>query len=74
MAAKPHASTPPTVKEQAHAMIDRFPDDVTWADAVQEFAVAAAIAQGVDAAERGEFASDDEVAGVFAKARDARAG
>ena len=68
MTAKPRSDAAPTVKEQAHAMIGQLPDDATWADASHEFAVAAEIAEGLAEAERGEFASDAEIAAVFAKA------
>ncbi len=68
MAAKPHSESAPTLKEQAHAMIDQLPDDATWADAAHEFEIAAAIAQGLAEADRGEFGSEEDIAAVFAKA------
>lgn len=62
MSANPH-----TVKDQARRLIDELPDDATWADVLYEIEQRRAIEEGLQEAERGEFASDEVVRTTFAK-------
>ena len=53
------------LRQALHGLAERLPDNATWAD-VQEYArFRAAVAAGTAAADRGEFASDEEVRQAF---------
>jgi predicted transcriptional regulator len=55
------------LRRELHGLADRLPDGATSAD-VQEYArFRATVDAGIVAADRGEFASDEEVRQVFAK-------
>jgi predicted transcriptional regulator len=58
---------PDDLRQELHALAERLPEGATWTD-VQEYArFRAAVDAGVAAADRGEFASDEEVRQEFAK-------
>lgn len=58
---------PDDLRQELHGLAERLPEGATWAD-VQEYArFRAAVDAGIAAADRGEFASDEEVRQVFAK-------
>jgi predicted transcriptional regulator len=61
------ATTASDLKKTAHAVIDRLPDTATWDDLLEEFRFVQAVEQGLAEADRGEFASPEEVRKVFAK-------
>ncbi|MGI9302859.1 MAG: hypothetical protein ACR2RB_09150 [Gammaproteobacteria bacterium] len=61
------SANPQTIKDQARRLIDELPDDATWADVLYEIEQRRAIEQGLQEAERGEFASDEVVQTTFAK-------
>ncbi len=57
---------PNDLRQALHGLAERLPDSATWAD-VQEYArFRAAVAAGTAEADRGEFASDEEVRQAFA--------
>ena len=56
-----------TVKEQAHRVLDKLPEDATWDDVVYAFYVGQRIAQGLDDVEKGRTISDEEVRREFLK-------
>jgi len=55
------------VREELHTLAEQLPDNATWDDVLQRLAFRRAVAAGKAAAERGEFASEEEVRRVFAK-------
>jgi len=55
------------IKQSLHAMADQLPEDATWKDVLYEACVRQEIAAGQEAADRGQFASEDEVKSAFAK-------
>ena len=48
------ASHTPTTKEQARALLENLPDDVTWDDIVYELAARRSIELGLTDAENGQ--------------------
>jgi predicted transcriptional regulator len=55
------------LKQEAHKLVDQLPDGATWEDVMYEAYVRQAVQEGIDAADRGEFASEEEVRRRFAK-------
>ncbi len=55
------------VKQEAHKLIDQLPENATWEDVMYEAYVRQAVLEGIEAADRGEFASKEEVRKRFAK-------
>lgn len=55
------------LKQEAHKLVDQLPDGATWEDVMYEAYVRQAVQEGIDAAERGEFASEEEVRRRFGK-------
>ncbi len=58
--------TPAKVKDALHALADQLPDTATWKDVAYEAYVRQEIESGLAEAQRGEFASDEEVKDTFA--------
>ena len=56
-----------TLKQKAHELIDHLPDTATWDDVIEEARLRKAVEEGIAAADRGEFASDEEVRSAFAR-------
>jgi predicted transcriptional regulator len=54
-------------KQEAHKLIDTMPETATWDDLAEKARFLAAVERGVEAADRGEFASPDRVREMFAK-------
>ncbi len=54
-------------KQEAHKLIDALPETATWDDLAEKARFLAAVERGVDAADRGEFASPERVREMFAK-------
>jgi predicted transcriptional regulator len=52
-------------KQQAHKLIDQLPDDATWSDLAERVRFLAEIEDGIKAADRGEFASPEQVRAMF---------
>ncbi len=61
------ANIAPTLKQKAHELIDHLPDTATWDDLIEEARLRKAVEDGIAAADRGEFASDEEVCGAFTR-------
>lgn len=60
----------PAAKRQALQLIDALPDAASWDDvirAVDEARFRDAVQAGVDAAERGDFATPERIRAMFAK-------
>lgn len=63
------AQTAPTLKQRAHELIDQLPDTATWDDLIEELRFRKEVEAAIAEADRGEFASQEEVNAVFAKWR-----
>ena len=55
------------IKQQAHQLIDQLPDTATWEDLAEKVRFLAAVERGIEAADRGDFASPERVRSMFAK-------
>ena len=55
------------IRETLHTLAERMPEDATLEDAIERLRFLRAVEEGKRAAERDEFASDEEVRRVFAK-------
>jgi predicted transcriptional regulator len=53
------------LKEALHRLADQLPDNATWKDVAYEAYVRQEIEMGLAEAQRGEFASDEEVKSTF---------
>jgi predicted transcriptional regulator len=54
-------------KQEAHRLVDALPEGATWTDLIEQARFRKAVEEGIFAAERGEFASDEEVRRAFHK-------
>ncbi|HEX6833650.1 MAG TPA: hypothetical protein VF132_08955 [Rudaea sp.] len=54
-------------KQEAHRLIDELPDSASWDDLIEQARFHKAVEEGFAAADRGEFASDEDVRRVFRK-------
>ena len=55
------------LKQEAHKLVDQLPDNATWEDLIYEAYVRQSVQEGLEAADRGEFATNEEVRRRFAK-------
>ena len=53
------------LKEALHTLADQLPDNATWDDVMEEVRYRRAVEAGIRAADRGEFATKDEVREAF---------
>lgn len=53
-------------KQEAHKLIDQLPDTASWADLAEKARFLAGVELGIEAAERGDFASPDRIKAMFA--------
>lgn len=60
-------NTAVTLKQKAHELIDQLPDTATWDDVIEEARFRKAVEDGIAAADRGDFASEDDVRKAFAR-------
>lgn len=54
-------------KQAAHELIDALPETATWDDLAEKARFLAAVERGIDAADRGEFATPERIHAMFAK-------
>ena len=54
-------------KEKAHRLIDSLPETADWDDLAEKARYLAAVQRGMEAADRGDFASPERVRAMFAK-------
>lgn len=52
-------------KQEAHNLIDQLPDTATWTDLAEKARFLAAVESGIEAADRGDFASPERVKAMF---------
>jgi len=55
------------IRETLHTLAEQLPEDASIEDVIERLRFLRAVEEGKRAAERGEFASDEEVRRVFAK-------
>lgn len=55
------------VKEALHTLADQLPEGENWDDVIEEARFRRAVEVGIAAAQRGAFATDDEVKTAFEK-------
>lgn len=53
-------------KQEAHKLIDTLPESANWDDLAEKARFLAAVERGIEAADRGEFASPERVRAMFA--------
>lgn len=61
------SATVENIRDKVHHLADQLPENATWKDVLYEAYVRQAIEAGLEAADRGEFATDEEVKSAFAK-------
>lgn len=54
-------------KEEAHRLIDSLPETADWDELAEKARYLAAVQRGLEAADRGDFASPERVRAMFAK-------
>lgn len=54
-------------KQEAHKLIDTLPETASWDDLAEKARFLAAVERGIEAADRGEFASPERIRAMFAK-------
>lgn len=55
------------LKDTLHTLADELPDNATWDDVMEEVRFRRAVEMGIRAADRGEFASPEEIQAAFAR-------
>jgi len=55
------------LKDTLHTLADELPDNATWDDVMEEVRFRRAVEIGIQAADRGEFASPEEIQTAFAR-------
>jgi predicted transcriptional regulator len=56
-----------SIRDKVHAIADDLPADASWDDVIEEARFRKAVESGVAAADRGSFATDEEVRDAFAR-------
>lgn len=59
------ASTARNVKDEAHRLLDKLPDDATWDDVVYELVVRRSIERGLDDADSGRLVDANDLRREF---------
>jgi hypothetical protein len=54
-------------KQEAHKLVDQLPETASWADLAEKANFLAAVERGIEAADRGDFASPERVRAMFAR-------
>lgn len=55
----------PAIKETLHELADQLSDNATWDDVMEKVHFRQAVDKGIRAADRGDFATQEEVKSVF---------
>ena len=61
------SETSQTIREKVHALVENLPPDASWDDVIEEARFRRAVDLGVAAADRGAFATDEEIRSAFAR-------
>ena len=56
-----------TIRQQVHALADELPPEASWDDVIEEARFRKAVELGIAAANRGSFATDEEVRNAFSR-------
>lgn len=56
-----------TLRQQVYALADELPPDASWDDVIEEARFRKAVELGIAAANRGSFATDEEVRSTFSR-------
>ena len=56
-----------TLRQHLHELADQLPADATWDDVIEEARFRKAVEAGLAAADRGAFATEDEVQAAFSR-------
>ena len=56
-----------TIREKVHALAENLPADASWDDVIEEARFRRAVDLGIAAADRGAFATDEEIRSAFAR-------
>ena len=63
----PMSNAAVTLKQKAHELSDQLPDTATWDDLIEEACFRKAVEGGIAQADRGDFASEEDVRSAFAR-------
>ena len=55
------------MREKVHALAEDLPPEASWDDVIEEARFRKAVDLGIEAAEQGAFATEDEVHNAFAR-------
>ena len=61
------SKTGKTIQQKVHALAEELPPDASWDDVIEEARFRKAVELGIAAADRGAFATDEEVRDSFAR-------
>jgi predicted transcriptional regulator len=61
------SETKQTIRQKLHALAEELPADASWDDVIEEARFRKAVELGIAAADRGSFASDEEVRNAFSR-------
>ncbi len=61
------SETNQTIRQKVHALAEELPDDASWDDVIEEARFRKAVELGIAAADRGAFATEEEVRSAFAR-------
>jgi predicted transcriptional regulator len=56
-----------TIRQKVHALAEELPPDASWDDVIEEARFRKAVELGIAAANRGSFATDEEVCSAFSR-------
>lgn len=54
-------------KQEAHKLVDALPESATWDELAEKARFLAGVERGIEAADRGDFASPERIRAMFAK-------
>ena len=61
------SETKQTIRQQVHALAEELPPDASWDNVIEEGRFRKAVELGIAAANRGSFATDEEVRDAFSR-------
>jgi predicted transcriptional regulator len=56
-----------TIRQKVHALAEELPPEASWDDVIEEARFRKAVEMGIAAANRGAFATEEEVRNAFAR-------
>ena len=61
------SETKQNIRQKLHALAEELPADASWDDVIEEVRFRKAVELGIAAANRGSFATDEEVRNAFSR-------